>query len=79
MNRPCLRLFHGREEHIQDPVSIARKELVQLAGKISDSGVYTQLMGDAIVQRFFQIMESKVFIHARLQGAGTLHLRVIKS
>jgi len=51
MNRPCLRLFRGREEHIQDPVSIARRELAQLAGKTSDSGVDTQLMGGAIVQR----------------------------
>ena len=82
MNRPCLRLFRGREEHIQDPVSIARRELAQLAGKTSDSGVDTQLMGGAIVQRFFQIMESKVFIHARLQGLvlpRNLHLRVIKN
>jgi len=79
-NIPCP-LLRGREEHIQDLVSIARKELAQLAGKTSDSGVYTQFMKGTTVQKFFQIMESKVFIlvFRELVLPRNLHLRAIKS
>ena len=71
-NRSRLRLLHRREEHVQDLFSITRKELAQLAGKTSDSGAYTQFTEGAIVQGFLQIMESKVFIHTRIQEADTV-------